>query len=326
MQGRLDRFDALRAWSEITIEREAPVLQNLLSEQVELRDLRIADKSRLAGEPFQHREFYARYKANVLAIRRASHVRRTRLSEMMLEPGDHLLVQCRADALEVFDQPDEFSTVAKVTEAELKEIYRLQDRVFVMRVPKESGLADHTMSESRLGDVFDFRLLGIFREGEVTTMPEAEAKVQGGDLLLIQGREEDLDLLRGLQELEILPDASPALGIFESDRLQMIEATLDPHSGLAGKTAAELKLRERYEVELMAVWRGGKPHRSELGRMALQLGDALLFVGPREKLAALNSDADFIVLTPVSVQAVDTRKAPLAGALMLAMVAAVLTG
>ena len=46
----------------------------------------------------------------------------------------------------------------------------------------------------------------------------------------------------------------------------MVEVTIDPHSALPGKTIADLKLRERYEVELIAIWRGGKPHRSEIGR------------------------------------------------------------
>ena len=325
-QGRLDRFNALREWSGLTIEREAPMLQSLLSDRVELRELQIATQSTLVGTPLQHREFYERYKANVLAIRRAGRVWRTRLSETPLAAGDRLLVQCRTDMLAGLEQPDEFSDVTKVTTAELEEIYKLQDRVFVMRVPKDSELAGVTMSDSRLGDAFDFRLLGIFRDGEVKTMPEPGEQFKGGDLLLIQGREEDLDMLRGLQELAPQPEEAPDLGIFESDRLQMVEATLYPHSALAGKTASELKLRERYEVELMAIWRGGKPHRSELGRMKLQLGDALLFVGPRDKLAALSKDSDFIVLTPVSAQAADTRKAPLASALMLAMVVAVLTG
>lgn len=325
-QGRRDRFDVLREWSRLKIEREAPVLQNLLSEKVALRELQIAGKSKLVGESLQLRNFYERYKANVLAVRRGGQVWRTRLSEISLAEGDHLLVQCRIDTLEALEKPEEFGAVAKVTEAELKEIYRLQDRVFVMHVPQETGLAGLTMGESRLADAFDFRLLGIFREGAVTTMPGPEEKIQGGDLLLIQGREEDLDMLRGLQELEILEDASPDLGIFESDRLQMVEATIEPRSTLPGKTVAELKLRERYEIELIAIWRGGKPHRSELGAMKLQLGDALLFVGPRDKLTALNRDPDFIVLTPVSAAVVDSSKAPVAATLMLAMVVAVLAG
>ena len=44
----------------------------------------------------------------------------------------------------------------------------------------------------------------------------------------MQGRDEDVDVLRGLQELEIQYDASTHLDVFDSDALQMVEATLAP--------------------------------------------------------------------------------------------------
>lgn len=325
-QGRLDRFDALRVWSELKLAREAPVLQKLISEQMELRELQIAPGSKLVGEPLHRKDFYDRYQANVLAVRRADQIRRTRLAQHLLAEGDHLLVQCQSAALDRLQKSDDFAAAVSVTEAELSRVYHLEERLFVMQVPQDSGLIGITMHQSRLGEAFDFRLLGIFREGEVITMPAPDAEVMGGDLLLIEGREEDLDVLRGLQELKIITDASPDTSIFESDRLQMVEATLDPHSNLAGKTAADLNFRKRFDIELMAIWRGGKPQRSDLGRTELKLGDALLLVGPREKLVALSNDPDFIVLTPLKAKIVDASKAPLASALLLGMVAAVIAG
>src|SRR5690606_5481244 len=103
----------------------------------------------------------------------------------------------------------DFASLNKVGEQELSETYRLQERIFVVRVPRESTLAGETLSRSRFADAFDFRLLALFREGELTIMPEAELPLKGGDLLLIQGREEDLDVLRGLQELEVERDSQP---------------------------------------------------------------------------------------------------------------------
>ena len=325
-QGRLDRFDALRVWSDLKLAREAPVLQKLISEKMELRELQLAQGSKLVGETLNRKDFYERYQANVLAIRHADQIRRTRLSQRQIAEGDHLLIQCQPGALDQLEKSDDFTAVVGVTETELSQVYRLEERLFVMQVPQESGLIGITIDQSRLAQAFDFRLLGIFREGEIIAMPEADAEVEVGDLLLIEGRAEDLDVLRGLQELEVITDASPDTWIFESDRLQMVEATLDPHSTLAGKTAEDLDLRKRFDIELMAIWRGGQPQRSDLGRTELKLGDALLLVGPREKLIALNNDPDFIVLTPLKATIVDASKAPLAGVLLLGMVVSVIAG
>ena len=75
--------------------------------------------------------------------------------------------------------------------------------MFVVRLPKKSGLVNETLQKSRLADVFDFRVLAIFRDGELKVMPRGDEILLGGDLLLIEGQYGDLDVLRGLQELEI---------------------------------------------------------------------------------------------------------------------------
>jgi di/tricarboxylate transporter len=157
-------------------------------------------------------------------------------------------------------------------------------------------------------------------------MPPLDEVILGGDLLLIQGRPEDLDVLRGLQELQVEDRVSPNLNVFESDRLATLEATLAPQSPLAGRSVAQINFHDRYGLELVAVWRAGKAFRADLDKMVLQFGDALLFVGPRQKLALLNEDPDLLVLTPVSLPVTDTRRAPFAGLIMLGVVAVVLLG
>jgi di/tricarboxylate transporter len=325
-QGRLDRFNALRRWSGLTVEREAPVLHDRLLQHAGLYEIAVAAESPLIGERLRHREFRDRHAANVLAIRRAGTVRRTRLSEMVIAAGDRLLVQCPESALEGLRKAKEFDAVATLTEADVRETYRLAERLFVLRVPQDSEIAGTSIGESRIGDAFDFRLLALFREGALSESPGSDEVLAAGDLLLIQGREEDLDVLRGLQQLERLEDSGPYLDVFERGQLEMVEATLHPRSDLAGRKAADLDLRGRYQVELSAIWRDGVPIRSGLGVQTLQRGDALLIVGPRRRLAALNRDRNLVILNPVSVPSVDAGKAPRAVAVMLLLVAAVLFG
>lgn len=325
-QGRLDRFDALRRWSGLTIEREAPVLHEHLLETAKLYELTVADGSPLAGAALYHRAFRDRHAANVLAIRRGGQVRRTRLAEWAIAAGDRLLVQCTDAALETLRKSQEFESTTGITDADLQEVYHLEERLFVLRVPRDSALAGTTVGESRIGDAFDFRLLAIFRDGALIESSPSDETVQSGDLLLIQGRVEDLDVLRGLQQIEILDDATPYLGVFGEGQLEMVEATLHPHADLVGRKAAALRLRERYQLELAAIWRDGKPLRSGLGAITLERGDALLIVGPRQKLAALNHDPGLVVLDPVNAPVRDTRKAPLAAGIMLLVVGTALTG
>jgi di/tricarboxylate transporter len=326
IQGRLDRFREFQRWSELVIEREAPVLQGLMAGQIKLIEVTVEETSPLVADLLHFSEFRQRYGANVLAIRRDKLVRRVNLANVPLRAGDVLLLQASPDTVEELERSPEFLNCREVEEEELSDIYRLQERIFVVRVPRESQLAGDTLMRNRLGDAFDFRLLALFREGELKIMPEPDQSLKGGDLLLIQGREEDLDVLRGLQELEIQRGAQPNLNAFESDRLSLLEATLDPRSTLAGQPLAEFNFREKHGLELVAVWRKGEAIRTNLDQLRLQLGDALLLLGPRQKLAVLERDPEFLVLTPVTQKAIDTAKAPLAGGIMLAVVVSTLTG
>jgi len=326
IQGRLDRFREFQRWSELVIEREAPVLQGLMAGQIKLIEVAVEKNSPLVAELLHHSEFRERYGANVLAIRRGELVRRVNLAHVPLRRGDVLLLQATPDTVEELERSTEFSDCREVEEEELSEIYRLQERIFVVRVPRESQLAGDTLMRNRLGDAFDFRLLALFREGELKIMPEPDQSLKGGDLLLIQGREEDLDVLRGLQQLEVQRGAQPNLNAFESDRLSLLEATLDPRSSLAGQPLSEFSFREKYGLELVALWRKGEAIRSNLDQLRLQLGDALLLLGPRQRLAVLERDPEFLVLTPVTLRSIDTAKAPLAGGIMLLVVLSVLSG
>jgi len=326
VQGRLDRFKEFQRWSELVIEREAPVLQGLMSGQVKIVEVSVSEGSPLVEMAISHSEFRERYGANLLAIRRADTVRRDNLAKVPIRAGDVLLLQAGPDTVEDLARSADFGDYQEVTETDLTHIYRLQERIFVVRVPRESILAGDSLKRSRFGDAFDFHLLALFREGELTIMPPADIPLTGGDLLLIQGREEDLDVLRGLQQLEVEIDDAHQLNVLDSDRLSLTEATLEPRSSLIGQLVTNLNFREKYGLELVALWRKGEPIRSNLDQLAVQLGDALLLLGPREKFQLIEDEPDFLLLTRLGQRPLDTSRAPVAALIMAGVVVSVLSG
>ena len=326
VQGRLDRFEELRRWSEVVIEREAPLLQTLMSERVKLVEATIAEDSGLIKQTVNQTDFRRRFGVNVLAIRRNEMVRRVSLAKVPLRMGDKLLMQGSEDFITTLERSREFAEIIPVDEEMLTDVYRLQESVFVVRIPRDSELGGKTLAQSRIGDAFDFRLLATYRENLLELMPEPDEILLGGDLLLLQGRPEDLDELRGLQELEVEDVVSPQLSTYESDRLSLLEATLAPQSGLAGKSIRDINFREKYGLELVGLWRTGKTIRSELDRLNLEFGDALVLLGPRAKLDVFANDPDFITMTTASERPPDTRRAPLAALIMAGVIVSVLAG
>jgi len=326
VQGRVDQFRELRRWSDLVIEREAPVLKSMVAAKVAYAEVTITDGSPLVGELVRHAGFRSRFDVAVVGLLRKSGYRLTRLAYVPLRAGDRVLVQGEIEAVENLGRFPDFTDFEMLSYERLSEQYHADERMFVVRVPKSSDLAGTTFRKSRLADVFDFRVLATFRDGKLSVMPRGDDVLDGGDLLMIEGQPEDLDVLRGLQDLEIDTSVPANLGAFDSERLTLLDATLDPRSRLAGRTVGELNFRERYGIELAGIWREGETVRADLADERLQIGDALLLLGPRDRLQLLDSDSDFLILTPLGRKPPDTRRGPLAVAIMLGVVASVMLG
>jgi di/tricarboxylate transporter len=326
VQGRVDQFRELRRWSDLVIEREAPVLKSMVAAKIAYAEVTITDTSPLVSELVRHADFRTRFNVSVVGVKRRNQYRLTNLAYVPLRKGEQILVHGEIDAVAQLEKFSDFSEVEILSPERLDEVYHTDEQMFVVRLPKESELANATLSKRRLADVFDFRVVAVFREGSLTVMPRADDDLLGGDLILIEGQPTDLDVLRGLQELEIETSVSPNLGALESERLTLMDATLDPRTSLAGRTVGELNFRERYGIELAGIWREGETVGTELADERLQIGDALLMLGPRDRLQLLASDSDFLILTPLGQAPPDTRRAPLAAAIMLGVVLVVMLG
>jgi len=326
VQGRIDQFRELRRWSGLVIERESSVLKSMVASQVFYASVVITEGSPLVGELIRHAAFRTRFDVAVVGIMRKGGYRLTNLAYVPIRAGDQILVQGEVESVAQLEKFSDFENVLSYSPEQLHDAHPTTDRMFVVKVPKNSALAEETLKKSRLADVFDFRVLAIFRDGELRVMPRGDEVLLGRDLLLIEGQQSDLDVLRGMQELEIDTKIPGNLGSLESERLTLMDATLDPRTSLSGKTVGELNFRERYGIELAGIWREGETIGTELADERLQVGDALLLLGPRDRLKLLSSDSDFLILTPLGQQPPDTRRAPLAALIMAAVIGSVMAG
>ena len=100
--------------------------------------------------------------------------RLTNLAYVPLRAGDRILVQGETEAVAELEKFADFSSAQPLTNEELSEQYSADERLFVVRLPKYSELAAATLAKSRLADVFDFRVVAIFRDSKLTVMPHGD--------------------------------------------------------------------------------------------------------------------------------------------------------
>ncbi|HSS76451.1 MAG TPA: SLC13 family permease [Thermoanaerobaculia bacterium] len=203
-------------------------------------------------------------------------------------------------------------------EADLAEIYHLGERLIRAGVPAGSPLAGKTLAATRFRETYGFSVLAIEREGRVMQAPPPDSVIQAEDVLLLSGKPEKL---AGDEGLELLPARSWRERDLESSSVAVVEAVLSPRSALIGQTLREALFRERYGMSVIALWRAGRPVRTGLTDLPLELGDGLLLQGERSRLPVLRAEPDLIVLDEPAREA---EPAPGKGRLALAIMATTL--
>ncbi|GIV81608.1 MAG: hypothetical protein KatS3mg051_0962 [Anaerolineae bacterium] len=77
---------------------------------------------------------------------------------------------------------------------------------------------------------------------------------------------------------------------------------IPPRSAAVGKTLSDLRFRARYGLTAIALWREGRSFRTDVGKMPLEVGDALLMIGKPGSIGALAKERDFLILQSEEMQ------------------------
>ena len=101
-----------------------------------------------------------------------------------------------------------------------------------------------------------------------------------------------------------------------AEDLVLRELAVLPASSLVGRSAADLMLRRRYGLNLLAVSREGRRPRTRLRSLRLRSGDVLLMQGPAEVLAEFATDTGCVPLAERDLRIPDKRMAVLSTGIM----------
>ncbi len=299
VEGRMENLGQLKRWHQIRVREEGYDILHGLAENVRFCEVWIPEGSAFVGGTLHSLTFRTRFKANVIAIRRKNSILRTNIQDRPLATDDRLLLAGPEDALEACRDSRDMDRFRYVGVSEMAKAYRLQEHMLVMEVAEDSELVGASLKESRLSDALGSHVIGMVRGEGSVLMPEPDQVLRAGDLLLVEGTLADLDIIQGLDKLVVEPPSESAdyFSPLLSRDTGLVEAILAPGTTLEGKTLRQINFREKYGLTVLALWRKGRAYRSNLRDMEIRFGDALLLLGPPNRLNVLGSEPDFIVLT-----------------------------
>ncbi len=201
---------------------------------------------------------------------------------------------------------------------------QVRDYISEVCVKPDSPLVGQTLYETRLGAEYDLTVIAIIRNDITLTNIDRDTLLQPNDLLMIEGKADDLMHVRKQLGLSIETEPSIALDELDNDNAHIVEATLSPRSSMVGRNLRSIQFRDRYGFTALAIRRQGEVITQRLRSVALEFGDALLLQGPRHRMAALQDENEFLVLEPIEISRRRRKKMPIAIGLMILVVGLVL--
>ncbi|MXZ06742.1 MAG: SLC13 family permease [Acidimicrobiia bacterium] len=189
--------------------------------------------------------------------------------------------------------PDRLVGPAESEAEELTHVYRLEERLFTIRIPDNSTLDNLTLSEANLSGTLGIQVVNILR-GSKRISPTGGTRLKEGDTLLVEGRLSDLEDLIRVGRIEIRPTSARLLprpiGGFTA-----ISFEVPPSSVLADTSPGQARFKNHYGAVIVGVIREGTVLQDNLAGRIIKAGDQVIALGPRSLLHKMRSDSNFWV-------------------------------
>ena len=109
--------------------------------------------------------------------------------------------------------------------------------------------------------------------------PAGNVVIKAADILILQGEPAALERVVALEKLKLTREGKTHEIDTPSDEIGVTEAVITPDSPLVGNAAGQLKLFDRYAVNLLALSRKGRRITHRLRSVKLRAGDVVVFRG-----------------------------------------------
>jgi di/tricarboxylate transporter len=180
--------------------------------------------------------------------------------------------------------------------ADLAEKYAVRDYLTEIVIMEDSPLAGQHVFESDLNKL-DFTILRVIRNNS-NFMPRASTIIQKNDILLVEGKMEELIRVKETEGIEIKADL--LMEDLQNENIKLAEVIITPRSTLINCTPKQANFLQKYGLKIMAVHRNRSYLRDKLGDIRLAMGDMLLVQGPSEKIDNAQATDDFAILGQIS--------------------------
>jgi di/tricarboxylate transporter len=159
------------------------------------------------------------------------------------------------------------------------ELFDIDDYITEVTVTNESKIKNVSIDELTTISKADFQVLGLVRSGKRIHAPGPDEMLLSKDILIIESDTEGLKTFIDDTGVKLVGGKKIRKDAVGSDKIAVNEAIVMADSPLLGQTAASLRMRSRYGINLLAVARRQHKIHRRLDHVVFRTGDVLLLQG-----------------------------------------------
>lgn len=176
------------------------------------------------------------------------------------------------------------------------ELFNIDDYITEVRVLKNSNYRGKKLRDIKKAKNFDINILGLIRNKRRIHTPELSEELKVNDILIFEADSENLKEFTDITGFKLLGGKQFRKDAAGSKDISNREVVVINGSKILGKTAADLNLRSRYGINLLAVARADQQIKQRLDHIKFQVGDVLLLQGRTQVLDETISNIGVIPL------------------------------
>ncbi len=161
---------------------------------------------------------------------------------------------------------------------------RLEPYLTEIFVPEDSDFSGERLRALREAGDDDVAIVAMIRDGERTLSPHGNVGLRPDDTYIVESDPDSLRTFLDRTGAQITAERHFGNDLFASEDIITAEVVILPGSRLERRTAAGIRLRSAFGINLLGVARQGSQIRSRLGHARLRVGDVLLVQGDVETI------------------------------------------
>ena len=183
----------------------------------------------------------------------------------------------------------------------------IKDYIAEARVTSESAVAGHTIAELKQLGEGEVTVTAVVREDRARP-PLPDAELREDDIVLLKGEPAALEQVMTEANLKLGREDKTPASEDPTDEIGVIEAVIPQTSILVGRSASDLELFQRFNINLIAVSRSGERIAERLKEVKLRAGDLVVLRGNHSRMPDVLRELGLLPLVERTLALGGTRR------------------